>query len=513
MHKVTVITLFCVFLSSGLVFSQTSPMVVKDNILTNAPLYYNHTPNIARSSNDDLIAVWTSGEGQIVFSKYDPIFMMWLPPVPLSNAGDLADKAGIAADDAGNLYCVWQQRETSDQDFAIFFTKYDGNTWSAPVNLTGNDAENEEASIEVSDQGVIFVAWNTDAESDGAEFVYCITSKDGGDSWSVPQILSSADGIIGGTSTTSGRPFLARATAGKMVCAWHEEPDGHPDRESFINQFDGSSWMGEIVNINVADSANTMYPCVGVNSKDEIYMMYVSFVGMEQLLMKKKAWDDAGWPAAPDVLISGDDMLTKPVLGIDSNDNMYLAFRRDNADDEIYGLEEIAVMTSSNGGITWSEQALLSRENYDAGYVTLAPRIRESGVDLLWRESYMPFLDDADTTTIMYGHIDLIITSVESAENQTIVKRFKLNQNYPNPFNPTTNISYSIVEPGIYELAIFNMLGQKIRLLESKRMGSGHYTAHWDATNDSGNKVASGIYFYRLSGKNFTLTKKMILVQ
>ena len=105
-------------------WAQTTPSVVADEIETNSPLYYNHTPNIARTSDGQLVAVWKSADGQIVYSVYDDAFDTWPAGVALSNAGDIADKAGIAADESGNLYCIWQQRETSAEDYAIFFTIY-----------------------------------------------------------------------------------------------------------------------------------------------------------------------------------------------------------------------------------------------------------------------------------------------------------------------------------------------------------------------------------------------------
>jgi len=512
MRKFTASLLLALLTLTGAALAQTSPMVVADNVLTKSPLYYNHTPNIARSSTGDLVAVWNSGDKQVVFSKYDPSFDVWSPPVPISSAGERALKAGIIADDSGNLYCVWQERETSGEDYAIFFSKYDGINWSDPVNLTGNGVENEEASVMVDTEGNVFVAWNTDGEKDTTNYVFCIKSTDGGQNWSAPDTLSSKDGDIGGTSTTSGRPFLASAPGGKLVCAWHEEPDGHPDRESFINQYDGSNWLGEMVNMDVADSANSMYPSVAVNSMNEIIMVYVSYKSPFSLVMKKKAWDDASWPAVPDTIAKGDNGITKPFIGIDSKDNLYLVYRRDNAADTTYGMEEIVYVTSTDGGATWSEPVRLSRENYDAGYVTLAPKIRDSGVDVLWRESYKPYLDDADTTTILYGHIDLVGTAI-GQNDPKIVNNFVLNQNYPNPFNPSTEISFYVARPGTYELAVYNILGEKIRTLSSGKMAAGRYNVTWDATNAQGVKVGSGIYFYQLSGNNVRLTQKMILMQ
>ncbi len=502
--------LLVLVLMMGFGFAQTSPMVVADEVATGSPLYYNHASNIARTSDGQLIAVWNSPTDQVVFSKYDPSFMTWSPASAISNAGDRAYKAGIDADDNGNLFCVWQQRETSDQDYAIFISKYDGANWSTPVNLTGNDVENEEASVVVDDVGNVFVAWNTDAEPDSAEYVLCIKSTDGGQSWSDPDTLSSSDGVIGGTSTTSGRPFLAKATGGKMVCAWHEEPDGHPDREVHISQFDGTDWMDEQVVWDKPDSANSMYGAIAANSSDMLFMAYISF-GNYEILMKKKAWDDAEWPETPDTLIS-EQAPYKPFMGIDDNDNIYLVYRQDILADTLYDTEEIAYITSADDGVTWSEPELLSRPMYDAGYVTLAPRIRESGVDVLWRESTEELLEDPDTTAIVYGHIDLLETALDDNLGQSVTS-FKLDQNFPNPFNPVTEIAFKIAQSGKYDLSVYNVVGQKIRTLKNGKLRTGVYHVKWDGTNDLNKQVASGIYFYRLEGKNVNLTKKMMLIR
>lgn len=510
-NTVTKLTLLVLVLSMGFALAQTSPMVVADNVATGSPLYYNHASNIARTSDGQLVAVWNSPTDQVVFSKYDPSFMTWSPASAISNAGDRAYKAGIDADNNGNLFCVWQQRESSGEGYAIFFTKYDGTDWSTPVNLTGNDVENEEASVVVDDQNNIFVAWNTDAEPDSAEYVLCIKSTDAGQSWSDPDTLSSADGVIGGTSTTSGRPFLAKATGGKMVCAWHEEPDGHPDREVFISQYDGSQWMDEHVVWDKPDSANSMYATIAANSSDMLYMAYISF-GNYELLLKKKAWNDSEWSETPDTLITDPQAPYKPFMGIDDNDNIYLVYRQDILADTLYDTEEIAYITSGDDGVSWSEPVVLSRPNHDAGYLTLAPRIRESGVDVLWREGTREMVDDPDTSAIVYGHIDLLETALDKNYEQS-VQSFKLAQNYPNPFNPATEIEFNIAKNGQYELAVYNLLGQKIRTLKDGQLRSGAYTVKWDGTNELNKNVASGVYFYRLEGKNINLSKKMILIR
>jgi hypothetical protein len=91
--------------------------------------------------------------------------------------------------------------------------------------------------------------------------------------------------------------------------------------------------------------------------------------------------------------------------------------------------------------------------------------------------------------------------------------QYELEQNYPNPFNPVTTIAYTLKKAGKFSLTIYNLTGQKVKVLESGVKQAGHYTVQWDATNDEGRKVPSGIYFYQLRAGDFVKTKKMILLK
>ena len=93
-------------------------------------------------------------------------------------------------------------------------------------------------------------------------------------------------------------------------------------------------------------------------------------------------------------------------------------------------------------------------------------------------------------------------------------------QNYPNPFNPTTTISFKVksLEFGVGRpihttLIIYNLLGQKVKILVDEDKLSGRYQVSWDGKNEEGNDVSSGIYFYVIKTKDFTQTKKMTLVR
>jgi hypothetical protein len=88
-----------------------------------------------------------------------------------------------------------------------------------------------------------------------------------------------------------------------------------------------------------------------------------------------------------------------------------------------------------------------------------------------------------------------------------------LAQNYPNPFNPSTTIKYSIKGKAHVSLKIYNVAGQLVRTLVDTDMYAGVHIETWNGRGNSGNPVSSGVYFYKLVTKNFSMTKKMVLLK
>jgi hypothetical protein len=91
---------------------------------------------------------------------------------------------------------------------------------------------------------------------------------------------------------------------------------------------------------------------------------------------------------------------------------------------------------------------------------------------------------------------------------------YALNDNYPNPFNPETTIKYQLPEAGLVTLEVYNMLGQVVRTLVNEHQTAGRYSVQWDAANDNGQSLSSGMYFYHVTaGQEFQGTKKMLLLK
>ena len=98
------------------------------------------------------------------------------------------------------------------------------------------------------------------------------------------------------------------------------------------------------------------------------------------------------------------------------------------------------------------------------------------------------------------------------------VKRTALFQNYPNPFNPDTWMPYQLVEDADVNIKIYSIAGQLARTLHPGPKPAGSYinkhrAAYWDGRDESGENVASGIYFYTIQAGNYTATKKMVTAE
>ena len=79
--------------------------------------------------------------------------------------------------------------------------------------------------------------------------------------------------------------------------------------------------------------------------------------------------------------------------------------------------------------------------------------------------------------------------------------------------NLLTQIEYGLFKDANVKLITYNLSGQKVGTLVNEHKKAGYYTVKWDGRDETGNKVASGIYFYRLATPEYTLTKKMFFIR
>jgi hypothetical protein len=152
------------------------------------------------------------------------------------------------------------------------------------------------------------------------------------------------------------------------------------------------------------------------------------------------------------------------------------------------------------GNIYWAQKTV----NYDEGFTGAIMRANLDGTDI---EEVFGNLNAPHRIALSFSKVWL------GVENKQVLTEFSLAQNYPNPFNPETVMQYSLPEPSFVTLKVFNLKGQLVRTLLSKKQQSGLQEVTWDGKSDSGISLPTGTYIYRLQVDDFTDSRKLILLR
>jgi hypothetical protein len=185
-------------------------------------------------------------------------------------------------------------------------------------------------------------------------------------------------------------------------------------------------------------------------------------------------------------------------------------------------LEFVRAVRADNGMLTAENTAALAAQEIEEGRLLIADAtvgdvaVKGSGalVDLVFRRIGVVAQSSVQIDLAQMADLNFGI-NVPGAPVQEVVaaREYALNQNFPNPFNPATSIHYSLAAPGDVKLVVYNALGQVVRTLVDNYKLSGEYAAEWNARDEGGREVASGIYVYRLEINGFTQTQRMVLTR
>lgn len=145
--------------------------------------------------------------------------------------------------------------------------------------------------------------------------------------------------------------------------------------------------------------------------------------------------------------------------------------------------------------------------------------IKSSGIVLRLRfKSVDPSIEDLHTPLIFIRALvndqpartsngEIFFTDTSDVEQ--FPEDFALYQNYPNPFNSQTRILYQLPVPSLVRITIYNIMGNKIKMLENKHRPVGTHGVIWDGRDSHGTEMPSGIYIYEIKANGFIQSKKM----
>lgn len=177
---------------------------------------------------------------------------------------------------------------------------------------------------------------------------------------------------------------------------------------------------------------------------------------------------------------------------------------------------KVRIKSQINGQPVWQLREIQSQSGYNSGNLILNFGLGTAAIIDSLKIEWL-----SGTTTVFTNlQVNSYITVSEDG-NITSVKKlsispdfFELKQNYPNPFNPVTDIGYNLPFNSFVSLKIYDILGNEVGVLVDEYQNSGSHKVKFDVNRiRKGISLSSGIYFYKLTSRNLSLTKKMMLVK
>lgn len=135
---------------------------------------------------------------------------------------------------------------------------------------------------------------------------------------------------------------------------------------------------------------------------------------------------------------------------------------------------------------------------------------------LLFAAAILLLVSAAAQARISHGYSGILTIDTVTAVNDdaaALPQATILSAIYPNPFNPRTTIEFELAEGGAIELAIYDLGGRQVRVMDAGSRSAGRYQATWDGLDNVGRAVPTGAYFCRLSTAQGSQTRKLTLAR
>jgi predicted CXXCH cytochrome family protein len=310
------------------------------------------------------------------------------------------------------------------------------------------------------------------------------------------------------------------------------------------NKFPAESWPTPVTNYMVLrqDSANSTLAAATINAASYRDMLNKVADG-SRVLLAGSVWTKVGEykainltkyslvvPTLFDSTITGGQKLTSfEVVGYTSTSTVYTSSPMNG-----YSVDNLAptapqITAQSGASLVTLDMSTPTDADfkYFAVYRSTTPGFTPSGTPLATTAD-VQYIDGAVTVGQMYyykvtaydfagnesgtsNEVNIMVTSVGNGNGIPTV--FALRQNHPNPFNPSTTIQYDLPQAAQVTINIYNSLGALVTRLVDQQQSAGSYSIQWDGKDQSGNNVASGIYFYKMEAGSFTAMKKMLFIK
>ena len=441
--------------------------------------------------------------------------------------------------DSNYVYVAWPDQRFGQQDIHLNYSINSGLSWQVTdIRLDMGDAAGTSTSDQVDITCVgqrAFVVW-TDYRNGLADIYYNYT-PDNGVSWLNPAIRIDADFVGGSHNSTS--PKIG-TDLGCVYVVYEDDRHGYQDIYFRYSLTNGTSWYPRDFRLDTGDymgasgSAAPRLACFN----HSVYAVWHDWRnGQADVYFSSSQNNGISWRDGPDdgdiMLIRSDnggatwnapvrvnnDVTTngqfQPWIDVKPTGVIDVVWydRRNDVNDSWL---DVYIGTSGDRGMTFVN-SLVSDLNFGPPpppSIWPWPWMGEyMGVDTDSTYAYIAWTDTRNNDLdIYFDRFENPTPTGVSSKPRAPVKDY-LSQNYPNPFNPATTIAFGLKEPGVVTLKIYDVAGKLVRVLVDGEREADHYQVVWDGRNNDGVRVASGVYFYRLKVRDFTRTKKLVLMK
>jgi len=469
---VVCLIVFCASFSYAFIPMPLDSPVVVDYTPISQSTGLNGGRGTARDSHGWIYAVYVLNNNDLVqLSRSTDNGRTWSRFALLNNPWSLFPN--IVIDRGDSIYVDWEREPVDTIGHDIYFSKYNGVSWTPPVN--------------VSNQHVMGTTWSSSLALDGSGNLH-LTWLAGdiwysyytNNVWSTPENVTQGSGPWVGSMTAD--------TANNLHLAWQGGRIWYKEHTSGV-------WgSGE-----PASTTRGWAPCIVTGQNLRPHVAYSDTSGRICHVIR----DSSGWSAPYQVSDTLGSSPGGPSITCDKYGRLYVVWVGPEAKCKLW--------YATFDGTTWSPPVRLRN---DTAYADYDPRlgfpVSDSGIDLIWTKDRA-----GGGYNVMYWRLPLLPVGVEQSPEKLVLggAKAQLYDPAPNPASSSVDVTYALAFPGRVSLVVYNVAGQKIRALLDQEQGSGRYALSWNRKDDFGNRVSAGIYFCRLQAGGEVFTKKLTLLR
>ena len=423
--------------------------------------------------------------------------MDWSPQINISSSNNNSQDIKLKLDDNENIHIMWGEWNDSTRQYSltdILYTFNNGKAWAQPENLFHSNSQ------------ILYIS-GYDFDFDNKNHLHLLWSHE---LWLKYRYLQNGDSSDIKILRRGAFSPAFRIENDKIHATFMSSPEqGNNSVYYFCSHIDSiktdsTHLLGQLVHTDQNNMVH--FPQIVMDYNNRIHLLWHE--GLNRCFWPNEiyhAYSDDGvlWSEAFDVTHNGGASFI-PSIVVDSQNQVHIVWVQKqfiNSDSSVYNISYAFF-----NGNSWSEPKNIFSK------VNSLPCMAIDGEDFLhivWRV----WSETEPKKHYLYYSTTRPAIGVFFQNEKIKPKNYRLFQNFPNPFNTCTTITLSIPSKDRICLTIFNIQGKIVRrLISNSPYQPGNYSVRWDAADDKGITVSSGVYLCQLKSANYIENKKIILL-